>query len=89
MDIYFQRWRQTIQFYDLDKNNQNFGKDNSYKLIENVEKVHNVYDDDFPDFIDFNNGRILSWLNDDHNIKIIEYFPEQKIILSKNGIMLA
>ena len=50
--------------------------------------MHNVYDDDFPDFIDFNNGRILSWLNDDHNIKIIEYFPEQKIILSKNGYQL-
>jgi hypothetical protein len=46
------------------------------------------YDDDFPDFIDFNNGGILSWLNDDHNIKIIEYFPEQKITLSKNGYQL-
>ena len=38
---------------------KNFGKDNKYKLIGNIEKVHNVYDDDIPDFIDLNNGRIL------------------------------
>lgn len=76
------------RFYNLEKNDQKFGKNNIYKLIGNIEKVHNVNDDDYPDFIDFNNGRILSWSNDDHNIKIIEYFPEQKIILSKNGYQL-
>ena len=75
-------------FYDLEKKGQKFGKDNKYKLIGKVTDVHNVYDDDFPDCIDLNNGRILSWLNDDHNIKIIEYFPEQKIIMSKNGFQL-
>ena len=63
-------------------------KENPYKLIGSVEKVHNVYDDDCPDCIDLNNGRILSWLNDDSNIKIIEYFPNQKIIMSKNGYRL-
>ena len=41
-----------------------------------------------PDCIDLNNGRIFSWVNDVHNIKIIEYFPEQKIIMSKNGFQL-
>ena len=50
--------------------------------------MHNVYDDDFPDLIDLNNGRILSWLNDDRNIKIIEYFPNKKILMSKNGFQL-
>ena len=75
-------------FYELEKKGEKFGKDNKYKLIGNIEKVHNVYDDDFPYFIDLNNGRILSWLNDDHNIKIIEYFPNQKILMSKNGFQL-
>ena len=75
-------------FYELEKNKEKITKDNNYKLVGSVEKVHNVYDDDYPDFIDFNNGRMLSWLNDDHNIKIIEYSPEQKIILSKNGYQL-
>ena len=75
-------------FYELEKTNLKFSKDNKYKLIGSVELVHNVYDDDFPDCLDFNNGRLLSWLNDDHNIKVIEYFPEQKIIVSKNGYQL-
>jgi hypothetical protein len=75
-------------FYDLEKPEQKFGKDNKYKLIGKVDDVHNVYDDDFPYCIDLNNGRILSWLNDDKNIKIIEYYPEQKIIISKNGLQL-
>ena len=75
-------------FYDLEKPEQKFGKDNKYKLIGKVDDVHNVYDDDFPYCIDLNNGRILSWLNDDKNIKIIEYYPEQKIIMSKNGLQL-
>lgn len=75
-------------FYDLEKPEQKFGKDNKYKLIGKVDDVHNVYDDDFPYCIDLNNGRILSWLNDDKNIKIIEYYPEQKIIMSKNGFTL-
>ena len=75
-------------FYELEKSGQKITKDNQYKLIGSVEKVHNVYDDDFPDCIDLNNGRILSWLNDDHNIKVIEYYPNQKIIMSKNGYQL-
>ena len=75
-------------FYDLEKPEQKFGKDNKYKLIGKVDDVHNVYDDDIPYCIDLNNGRILSWLNDDKNIKIIEYYPEQKIIMSKNGFTL-
>ena len=75
-------------FYDLEKPGQKITKENQYKLIGSVEKVHNVYDDDFPDVIDLNNGRIFSWLNDDGNIKVIEYYPNQKIIMSKNGITL-
>ena len=47
--------------------------------------VHNVYNDDCPGVEDLNNGRIFSWLNDDNNIKIIEYFPKQRIIKSMNG----
>ena len=75
-------------FYELEKKNEKFGKENLYKLVGKVDDVHNVYDDDFPDLIDFNNGRILSWLNDDHNIKIIEYSPQLRIIKSKNGYQL-
>lgn len=30
------------RFYDLEKNDQKFGKNNIYKLIGNIEKVHNV-----------------------------------------------
>jgi len=39
----------------------------------------------YPGVEDLNNGRIFSWLNDDNNIKIIEYFPTQRIIKNMNG----
>ena len=39
----------------------------------------------YPGVEDLNNGRIFSWLNDDKNIKVIEYFPKQRILKSMNG----
>lgn len=51
-----------------------------------IHKVHNVYDDDCPGIVDLNNGRLFSWLNDDKNIKVIEYSScKPRIIKSKNG----
>ena len=44
-----------------------------------------MYDDDCPDIVDLNNGRIFSWLNDDKNIKVIEYGLNPRIIKSMNG----
>ena len=39
--------------------------------------------------VDLNNGRLFSWLNDDNNnIKVIDYFPKQRIKKSKNGYTL-
>ena len=78
----------TYYFFDLEDPTKPLSKTNLYKLKGTVEYVHNVYDDDIPNFIDLNNGRILSWLNDDANIKIIEYYPEMKIIKSMNKYQL-
>lgn len=78
----------TYYFFDLEDPTKPLSKTNLYKLKGSVEYVHNVYDDDIPNFIDLNNGRILSWLNDDANIKIIEYYPEMKIIKSMNKYQL-
>ena len=50
-----------------------------------IDRVHNVYDDDCPDIVDLHNGRIFSWLNDDKNIKVIEYIHKPRIIKSMNG----
>jgi hypothetical protein len=75
-------------FYEVEKKNEKLSKDNKFKLVNKIDLVHNVYDDDFPGIVDLNNGRLFSWLNDDQNIKVIDYYPEQKIIYSKNNIDL-
>jgi len=75
-------------FYEPEKKDEKISKDNKFKLVNKIELVHNVYDDDFPGIVDLNNGRLFSWLNDDNNIKVIDYFPQQKIIYSKKGVCL-
>lgn len=75
-------------FYEVEKKNERISKDNKFKLVNKIDLVHNVYDDDTPGIVDLNNGRLFSWLNDDKNIKVIDYYPEQKIIYSKNKIGL-
>ena len=72
-------------FYQLENKNAKVSTKNKYKLVSKINLVHNVYDDDSPGIVDLNNGRIFSWLNDDKNIKIIEYSPKQRIIKSMNG----
>ena len=72
-------------FYELKNKKDKVSLVNQYKLVNKVELVHNVYDDDTPGIVDLNNGRIFSWLNDDKNIKVIEYSPKQRIIKSMNG----
>ena len=74
-----------LEYYSTD---QKFSANNKFKIYNEIEKVHNIYDDDTPGVIDLNNGRLFSWMNDDRNIKIIEYYPEVKIIKSKNGYQL-
>ena len=75
-------------FYELENKNEKFSSNNKFKEIGKIEKIHNVYDDDSPDIIDLNNGRLLSWMNDDSNIKIVEYEPNIRILKSKNGYTL-
>ena len=72
------------------KKKEKVSKNNKFQLQFSIDLVHNVYDDDAPGIVDLNNGRIFSWLNDDNNIKVIEYSPAHKarIIKSKNGIDL-
>ena len=72
-------------FYELKNKKDKVSLVNQYKLVNKVELVHNVYDDDTPGIVDLNNGRIFSWLNDDKNIKVLDYTPQQRIIYSKNG----
>ena len=81
-------WDRKYSFYEVENPNEKIGLGNKFKLVNRIESVHNVYDDDIPDIVDLNNGRIFSWLNDDSNIKVIDYYPEQKIIFSKNGYTL-
>ena len=72
-------------FYDKIKKKEKISKDNKFQLIFKIHKVHNVYDDDCPGIVDLNNGRLFSWLNDDKNIKVIEYASHKpRIIKSKN-----
>ena len=58
------------------------------KWLMEIENVHNVYDDDVPHIIDLNNGYLFSFMNDDNNIKIIQYEGDFKIITSIDGYTL-
>lgn len=75
-------------FYQLENPNEKISSNNKFKEIGKIEQIHNVYDDDVPDVIDLNNGRLFSWMNDDSNIKIVEYEPNIRILKSKNGYQL-
>ena len=73
-------------FYEIQKKNAKISKNNKIQLKFKIHKVHNVYDDDSPGIADLNNGRILSWLIDDKNIKVIQYNSRKpRIIKSMNG----
>jgi hypothetical protein len=73
-------------FYEVIHKKEKISKDNKFQLKFKIHKVHNVYDDDCPGIVDLNNGRLFSWLNDDKNIKVIEYSSRKpRIIKSKNG----
>ena len=50
--------------------------------------MHNVYDDDVPHIIDLNSGYLFSMMNDDKNIKLIQYEGDFKIIKSWDGYTL-
>ena len=72
-------------FYEIINKKEKISKNNKLQCMYKIDKVHNVYDDDSPDIVDLNNGRIFSWLNDDNNIKVIEYGLNPRIIKSMNG----
>ena len=74
-----------LEHYEADKK---INKDNLFKKVGEIEDVHNVYDDDIPRIIDLNNGYLFSFMNDDHNIKIIQYEGDFKIIKSLDGYTL-
>ena len=76
-------------FYQLENYNkdQKFGPNNKIKKIGEIDKVHNVYNDDCYGIIDLNNGRLFSWMNDDSNIKIIEYSSNYKKILKTTQLI--
>ena len=76
-------------FYQIINKKEKISEKNKFQLIFKLFKVHNVYNDDSPGIVDLNNGRIFSWLNDDKNIKIIEYDSRKpRIIKSMNGYCL-
>ena len=77
-------------FYKLEHHeaDQKINKENLYQKIGEIENVHNVYDDDVPHIIDLNNGYLFSFMNDDNNIKIIQYEGDFKIIISIDGYTL-
>ena len=77
-------------FYQLEhyEANRQANKDNLYKKIGEIENVHNVYDDDAPRIKDLNNGYLFSMMNDDNNIKLIQYEGDFKIITSLDGYTL-
>ena len=61
---------------------------NLFKKIGEIENVHNVYNDDVARVIDLNSVYLFSMMNDDKNIKIIQYEGEFKIIKSIDGYQL-
>ena len=74
-----------LEHYEAD---HKVGKDNLYKKVGEIEDVHNVYDDDIPHILDLNSGYLFSYMNDDHNIKVIQYESDFKIITSLDGYTL-
>jgi hypothetical protein len=74
-----------LEHYDSDKR---VSKDNLYKKIGEIEDVHNVYSDDTAHIIDLNSGYLFSMMNDDSNIKLIQYEGDFKIITSLDGYQL-
>ena len=74
-----------LEHYEADKR---VSKDNLYKKVGEIENVHNVYSDDTPHIIDLNSGYLFSMMNDDNNIKLIQYEGDFKIITSLDGYTL-
>ena len=75
-------------FYEKEKNNEQINANNKYVLVNRISNDHNIDEEYYPVIIDLNNGRILSYSSFDSNIKIIEYYPEQKIIKNIDEYML-
>ena len=74
-----------LEHHEADKK---VNKNNLYKKIGELNNVHNVYDDDVPHIIDLNSGYLFSMMNDDKNIKLIQYEGDFKIIKSWDGYTL-
>jgi Txe/YoeB family toxin of Txe-Axe toxin-antitoxin module len=81
---------QKYVFYQLENfvSDRRISKNNLFKKIGEIEKVHNVYNDDFARVIDLNSGYLFSMMNDDKNIKIIQYEGDFKIIKNIDGYQL-
>ena len=75
-------------FYKKEKNNEPINANNKYILLNQILIGHYLDYEYYPAVIDLNNGRILSSSSYDNNIKIIEYYPEQRIIKNIDDYML-
>ena len=75
-------------FYTKEKNNEQINANNKYVLVNQISIGHYLDYEYYPVVIDLNNGRILSNSSYDSNIKIIEYYPKQRIIKSIDDYML-
>ena len=75
-------------FYTKEKNNEQINANNKYIMVNQISIGHYLDYEYYPVVIDLNNGRILSNSSYDSNIKIIEYYPKQRIIKSIDDYML-
>ena len=75
-------------FYTKEKNNEQINANNKYVMVNQISIGHYLDYEYYPVVIDLNNGRILSNSSYDSNIKIIEYYPKQRIIKSIDDYML-
>ena len=70
-----------LKSYDI---NQIVSLTNTYEKIYEFKNIQNVYDMQFPGFLDLKNGKLLTWMLDDKIIKIINYESLEIIKLIKD-----
>ena len=75
-------------FYKKEKEEEKINLNNQYVPVNQILIDYYIDNEYYPVVIDLNNGRILSYSNYDSNIKIIEYYPEQKIIKNIDDYIL-
>ena len=84
-NLVYSSFDKKLIFYRLKKFplNKIFSKFNIYDKYFIFDNIHNILEKQFPGLIDLKNGKIISWMFDDKNIKIIDY-EEMEIIKNIN-----